>query len=139
MPRRQIPHATRGFTLVEALIALLVLSFGLLGVAAMQLKAMQGAHVAYQRSLATVIASDANERLWAELGESNGNCPDAGPVQTEWRSVWGDTMPGMNGSTISRNGCEYTITVTWDDERFSAEGDSSTLAYFSRLPGEPPP
>ena len=40
----------RGFSLVEALIALVVLSIGLIGVAAMQLKALQSANAGYQRS-----------------------------------------------------------------------------------------
>ncbi|GGY03691.1 hypothetical protein GCM10007160_34350 [Litchfieldella qijiaojingensis] len=130
---------SQGFTLVEALIALLVLSFGLLGAAAMQLKAIQGAHVSYQRSLATVIASDANERLWVELGVMNGTCPSAGGVQSRWLAHWGNVLPGLRGSTITTRkpgGCEYLITVTWDDDRFEAEGDISTLTYLVHLPGE---
>ncbi|MFC3284188.1 type IV pilus modification protein PilV [Litchfieldella rifensis] len=131
-------YATRGFTLVEALIALLVLSFGLLGVAAMQLKAMQGAHVSYQRSLATVIASDANERLWAALGIGSGTCPSDSSVQAQWLDHWDDALPSVGASSIvAQASCEYTITVTWDDERFSAEGDISTLTYVARLPGAP--
>ncbi len=51
----------RGFSLVEALIALLVLSLGLVGVAAMQLKALQSASLGYQRSVASVAAVDAQE------------------------------------------------------------------------------
>ncbi|MBF7055111.1 prepilin-type N-terminal cleavage/methylation domain-containing protein, partial [Halomonas sp. KAO] len=53
--------SNRGFTLVEALVALVVLSIGLLGVAAMQMKALQGAHIGYQRALASIIAIDAQE------------------------------------------------------------------------------
>lgn len=57
-----------GFTLVEALVALVVLAVGVLGLASMQLKAMQGAHVSYQRSVATMAAQDMVERLWIQLG-----------------------------------------------------------------------
>ncbi len=57
-----------GFTLVEALVALVVLAVGVLGLASMQLKAMQGAHVSYQRSVATMAAQDIVERLWIQLG-----------------------------------------------------------------------
>ncbi len=66
----------RGFTLIEALVAVLVLSLGLLGVAAMQLKALQSSHVSFQRSIATLAAQDAVERLWTELGIHNRKCPD---------------------------------------------------------------
>lgn len=130
----------RGFSLIEALIALLVLSFGLLGVGAMQLKAMQGSHVSYQRSMATVIASDANERLWVALGDSGGSCPSAGSVQGPWRTHWSNALPGVNGSTITeQDDCEYLITVSWDDDRFEGEADLTTLTYLARLPGEASP
>ena len=127
----------KGFTLVEALVAILVLSLGLLGVAAMQLKAMQGAHMSYQRSLATVIAMDANERLWAALAGTGGACPDGVAVQGQWRTHWGSKLPGLSASTIGGQGdCEFLITVTWDDDRFAGEGDVSTLTYYMRLPEE---
>lgn len=130
-------RSAEGFTLVEALIALLILSFGLLGTAAMQLKAMQGVHVSYQRSLATLMASDANERLWAELGEGDGTCPSRGRVQDQWLVNWSQALPGAATSSITqRDDCEYLITVTWDDDRFAPEGDISTLTYVARLPGK---
>lgn len=71
-----------GFTLVEALVALLVLAVGVLGLVSMQLKSLQGAHVSYQRSVATMAAQDMVERLWVQLGmqavgSSSVICPDA--------------------------------------------------------------
>src|SRR5690554_5039593 len=68
---------SRGFSLIEALIALLVLSIGMLGAAAMQLNALQSAHIAYQRSIATLAAQDAQERLWAQMESGSGTltCP----------------------------------------------------------------
>ncbi|SFI10126.1 type IV pilus modification PilV family protein [Modicisalibacter xianhensis] len=127
----------KGFTLVEALVAILVLSLGLLGVAAMQLKAMQGAHMSYQRSLATVIAMDANERLWTALAGTGGTCPTGAEVQEQWRTHWGAKLPGLSESSIGVQGdCEFLITVTWDEDRFADEGDVSTLTYYTRLPEE---
>src|SRR5690554_5937575 len=84
---------SRGFTLLEALVAVLVLSLGMLGVAAMQLKAMQSAHVAYQRSVASLAAQDAVERLWVSLSLANGTCPGAGAIDgipglDDWAGVW---------------------------------------------------
>ncbi|WP_114446918.1 type IV pilus modification protein PilV [Halomonas denitrificans] len=77
------PRRYLGFTLVEALVALVVLVVGVLGLASMQLKAMQGAHVSYQRSVATMAAQDMVERLWIQLGmQGVGSdvvtCPDDG-------------------------------------------------------------
>ncbi|MCS6948044.1 MAG: type IV pilus modification protein PilV, partial [Steroidobacteraceae bacterium] len=55
----------RGFTLIEALIAVLVLSIGLLGIAGLQLASLQTNSVAYQRSQATMLAYDLLDRMRA--------------------------------------------------------------------------
>lgn len=133
--------SNRGFTLIEALIALLILSIGLLGVAAMQMKALQGAHMGYQRSLASVIAIDAQERAWALLA-SSGVCPDAADL-SDWLGTgnngWSGLLPGIDtGSGIAGGGptndCEYTVTLTWGDERL-ADGESvGSFIYDFKLP-----
>lgn len=91
----------RGFSLIEALIALLVLSIGLIGVAAMQLKALQSANAGYQRSVASVAAVDAQERLWAaladlEVGKICDNI-DVAAVQAAWRAHW---FQGSNATPL---------------------------------------
>lgn len=62
-----IPHITHhrpgGFSLLEVLIAILVLSIGLLGLAGMQLQGAEGTNSAYFRSQATLIANELAERL----------------------------------------------------------------------------
>lgn len=143
----------QGFTLIEALIALLVLSIGLLGVAAMQLKSLQGAHAAYQRSIATLAAQDAQERLWAQLAldkanNTGKNCPDwsdarqIGKADDEeesdvWVAAWSGYLPGFaDGSRVDPkpSNCEFTITISWDETRFSGEGDDPEFTYRIRLP-----
>jgi len=54
---------THGFTLFEVLIAVLVLSLGLLGLAALQSTGMRSNHSAYHRSQATVLAYDIIDRM----------------------------------------------------------------------------
>lgn len=127
--------AQRGFSLIEALIALVVLSVGLLGVAAMQLKALQSAHDGYQRSLASVAAVDAQERLWAELatldpGQSCENI-DSSAVQTKWRAHWFQA----DGNSPLRNAIEEQSAIE------PVDGDESCLFsvileldYLFRLP-----
>ena len=137
----------RGFTLLEALVALLVLSIGMLGVAAMQLKALQGAHAAYQRSIASLAAQDAQERLWAELALGSGNCPLWNEAEKgdgdipSWNGAWGDYLPGFAlSSGVNPPGnetnadCQFTISVNWTETRFEGEG----FTYTVRLPGSAP-
>lgn len=135
----------RGFSLLEALIALLVLSIGLIGVAAMQLKALQSATAGYQRSVASVAAVDAQERLWAELpglAQNSKDCTniDIDNVETVWVDWWDDdeaSNPLRNvnwtGSGISRGDdeCEFTISIVLDEGPGKIETD---LSYTFRLP-----
>jgi len=60
-----IPRTARGFTLIEILIALVIFSIGLLGLAGMQLRGSEGTNMAYFRSQATLIANDMAERMHA--------------------------------------------------------------------------
>lgn len=69
-----------GFTLLEVLLALLLLSFGVLGFVSLQLSALKAAHSAYQHSLASVLAADVAERLWMGLAE--------GRIDTDWLPAW---------------------------------------------------
>ena len=54
-----------GFTLIEVLIAVAILSFGMLGIAAMQVVGVRANLGSYSRSQATFIASDMAERMYA--------------------------------------------------------------------------
>jgi type IV pilus assembly protein PilV len=53
--------------LIEVMVTVLVVSVGLLGVAAMQGLALSNAHGAHHHTLATTIAYDALDRARAEL------------------------------------------------------------------------
>lgn len=144
---------TGGFTLIEALVALLVLSVGLLGVAGMQLIALQSSHVSFQRTIASLAAQDAVERLWVELGVYGRRCPNPGsdyfeqiedgellnPLVhiTEWKADWGVHLPLRNIDLVGYEAdgeCEYSILVGWEDARFMDEVVSE-LSYRTRLPG----
>ena len=73
---------SRGFTLIEVLVTLVILTFGLLGIAGLMAKGQRIAFEAYQRQQAVTLASDMGERI-------RGNrllavaCP-AGPACTTY-------------------------------------------------------
>lgn len=63
-----------GFSLIEVLVALLVLSVGLLGLAALQTTSMKYNTESYYRSQATYLAYDIIDRMRANpIGVNNGN------------------------------------------------------------------
>ena len=58
--RRQL---SRGFTLIEVLVTLVILTFGLLGIAGLMAKGQRIAFEAYQRQQAVALATDMAERI----------------------------------------------------------------------------
>ncbi|MBZ0332154.1 prepilin-type N-terminal cleavage/methylation domain-containing protein [Halomonas sp. ANAO-440] len=126
-----------GFTLIEALIALVVLSIGLLGVAAMQLKALQSAHMGYQRSVVSLAAIDAQERAWAALSAAD-SCPDntaISAIEAAWKSEWfGNVLIDVNSGIARTDDCRYTVTVEWQEERYSVGETGDAFVYLFRLP-----
>ena len=71
-PRIQRPAAQAGFTLIEALIALVVMSFGMLALAGMQITMTRNSDVAKQRSEAVRLAQLKMEDLRSFDGLSSG-------------------------------------------------------------------
>lgn len=71
---KQSIKSQAGFTLLETLIAVILLSFGLLGVAGMQMKSQQFNRSAYFETQAIIIAHDMLERMRANIaGQKNGH------------------------------------------------------------------
>ena len=58
-------NCERGFSLIEVLIALLVLSIGLLGIAGLQTYSLKFNHQSYERTQATILISEMFEKILA--------------------------------------------------------------------------
>lgn len=121
-----------GFSLIEAMVALLVLSVGLLGMAAIQTRALSDASQAYDATLATLAGVDAQERLWEQLFDAPCTDITASHLQSEWRQAWfsaqGAPLQAYASGTLELDGdneCRFIISVP------VAEG----FSYRLRLPG----
>lgn len=139
-----------GFTLLEVLIALIILAIGLLGLAGLQATGLNMNHSAYNRSQATQLAYDIADRMRSNLAAINTNasiyvitdsrdassadyssCMSspgcnasdmAGRDLYEWNLGITNSLPDGIGS-ISASGAVYTISINWDDNR---DGDVNT-------------
>ena len=97
-------HALRqaGTTLIEVLVTVVLLAFGLLGIAAFQAKAQVGALEAYQRAQAVVLLEDLQARISGNPAGSAGYVT-ASPVGTGVAAV--DCTGVAAGS--ARDLCEW--------------------------------
>jgi type IV pilus assembly protein PilV len=119
----------RGFTLVEALIALLALSIGLLGVAALQMTGLKANLSAAWSSQATYLSYDIIDRMRANRDErlkyvaGYGAAPAPGGVATldlaAWKANLAATLPSGDGriEVGGPNDTVVTVTIQWDDSR----------------------
>ena len=69
----------RGFTLLEVLVALLILAIGLLGLAALQSVSLKYNHQSYERTQATLLAYDMLDRMRANPRGNYGANPTSDP------------------------------------------------------------
>jgi type IV pilus assembly protein PilV len=127
-----------GFSLIEVLVALVVLSVGLLGLAALQSTSMQFNASAYVRSQATILAYDIADRIRANRQSALAGdytspypgvlpaCNDpiaAGTVAQEdlaaWRRALVCSLPNGSGEVDfdgdATDGGILTIRVSWDE------------------------
>jgi type IV pilus assembly protein PilV len=117
-------------TLIEALVSLLILSIGLLGVAGLQMQALRSNHGAHLRSQATVLAHDIADRMRANRTAALAGAYNValGVVPTgttladvdvvAWKQVLADVLPAGDGSVVLAGTPANpiaTITVQWTD------------------------
>ena len=123
-----------GFSLLEVLIALLVLSVGLLGLAALQNVSVANTQGANHHTLATTIAYGALDQVRIELDRNvSANMKQVSEnycQATRFRSQFPN--PGEYSCTAAVASGEVTVTVGWKDERLGEEGESRTNAVTAR-------
>lgn len=112
-----------GFTLLEALIALLVLSIGLLGIAALHAETLRAGRSALLHTRAVSIAADLAERIRANrvpvdaYAGAGGNARAIADLD-EWHALVAADLPAGVGEIRFVAGTEttpaaYTIRVRW--------------------------
>jgi type IV pilus assembly protein PilV len=101
----------KGFTLVEVMVALSILAFGLLTVAAMQLSGIRGNAFAAGISEGTAVSQQAVETLLATpyASMASGNDTVTGSRGTVFTRTWTVTNPTPDYATV-------VITTTYTDK-----------------------
>lgn len=147
---KSIARHQEGATLIEVLIAIVVLSIGLLGLAGLQVTSVQSNHSAYQRSQATLLAYDLADRMRANRTEALTNAylvdfptssssnavtgTQAAKDKAEWLNNLARNLPNGTGK-VEKTGNLITIQVRWDDNRgriakSDATPDSETIFTY---------
>src|SRR5690606_37064505 len=100
-----------GFTMIEVLVAVLVLAIGLLGVAGVQLLSMQQTANANVRSQVSLHIQDMAEQIRA----NGGNSLDATAL-TEWKNILKRDLGADADVTVNVASELATIKITWREK-----------------------
>ena len=137
------PRKQRAFSLVEVLIALIIMSVGMLGIAGLYVHSLQAGRTSLFRHHAIHLAGDVADRIRANPNGGiaymhatgvNNDCVaaniDCDVVEMARNDVWlwkqqaGNTLPGSaptGGGDVAVNFDDtvvppvYTITVSWEE------------------------
>ncbi len=137
-----------GTSLIEILVAVVVLSTGLLGMVALQAKALRNNQSSLERSQAVVLTYSILERMRANAAAAESNAydytwsaacpaPGNGSLANNDLTNWiGEVRAGLGQGAcgnITCNGNLCTIFVQWDDTRGIAGSSTQRVTTSSRL------
>jgi type IV pilus assembly protein PilV len=132
-----IARPSRGFTLLEVLVALVVLSIGLLGLSGLQTHSLRNNHSAFLRSQATLAGTDIIDRMRANRAAAAAGDYDIGytaPMPSspcvancsaldvanrdlqQWRS-YVERLPGGEGEISVTAAGIAEVKIRWVDSR----------------------
>jgi type IV pilus assembly protein PilV len=150
-------HAQRGFSLIEVLIALVVLAFGLLGLALLQTVNLKYTQSANQRTQAVNLAGELLDMMRSNRSEvsayympdgslsgvdvaANG-CPMPNPVGaaanvTRWRCEVREALGPDASVAVGPDAADpdqVTVTVRWVEAGSVVANDQGEITVSSRL------
>ena len=129
----------RGFSLVEVMIALVIMSVGMLGIAGLYVQSLQAGRTSMFRHHAVTLAGDVADRIRANPTAAiayidpvgaNNNCVlgdvDCTPGQMAandvllWKAQAADTLPGGDvtvvfAAAVGTTPPSYQITISWTE------------------------
>ena len=144
-------RAERGFSLIEVLIALIIMSVGMLGIASLYVQSMQAGRTSLFRHNAVTLAGDVADRMranptaavvYAGAGANNNciamgtNCSNVQMAAQDifaWDQQAVDTLPNGDVTITFDNTVNppvYTIEITWDEP-----GQSQNYTVATPIPG----
>jgi type IV pilus assembly protein PilV len=144
-------RAQDGFSLIEAMVSLVVLSVGMIGMAALYGQGLSAGRTALYRTQAVNLAADMADRIrvnrlggaaYGGAGADNSCDPAGGggvsctPDQMaahdlfRWQASVAAAMPAGAGTVTFAAGTPptYTITVAWQEQSLGSTAQTQTIA-----------
>jgi type IV pilus assembly protein PilV len=133
-------NLAHGFTLLEVLVAVLVLSFGLLGIAGLLLASVQNNSVSTQRTAATFLAQDMADRIRSNINATKTKTANGAAQPAFYLS--GDVAANNNCFGVASTGCTNPQTVAardlfvWQQQIAQSLPGGTGIVCRDRTPGD---
>lgn len=159
LPGNSMMGRQDGFSMLEILVALVIIATALLGTASLQINAMRNSSSSQFRNLAVLLGADMAERIEANKEAAvSGNYAVAATSAvsaagidcglnpcnpfsmaawdiSQWESaLTASGLPQVNWSvvqTVAGNPSTYRITINWTDRSSDKNARSETFSYFA--------
>jgi len=141
-----------GFTLLEVMIAIVVLSLGLLGLAGLQAATLRNNQIAYYRAIAVQQTFDMADRIRANQAGAAAGAYDALDASipadpdciantcvaadmavadhSQWNNNNARMLPGGSGTVASAADGGFDITIMWNE---NSEAGSTDEQFVTRV------
>lgn len=126
-------YMQRGSSLIEVLITLLIFSVGMLGMAALQLNALQGTSDSAQRSQSTWILQDIAERIRANPQGTAADYAAAPACAALPATRCADYYNPSTGAKVNASNCSAAQMAAFD--RWEAQCSYSVIGAFNTIDG----
>ena len=127
MPRPARTERSGGFTLIEVLVSLVILSVGVLALGQLFWFSSRMSTDSYLRTMAHVQALDLGERMWLDLRDPLGQVP-------LWQADHGGSFSGWFGEATPVDAADpglVRISVSWNE---TGSQVGTQYEYLVRLP-----
>ncbi len=151
--RRTVPGARqRGFTLIEVLIAVLILGFGLLGMALLQTMNVRFVQSSNFRTQATNLSYELldqvrvnrisrasyNGTYTALTSDADCKSPTGTSLTTtafikDWRCRMGKALGADAQAVVTVNGDNVQVGISWNDQRWTEGGGNGNVTVGTQL------
>ncbi len=117
-PRQPGHRHAQGVALIEALVAMLLFSLGVLALVGLQTSMVKAQTDAKVRADAAYLASEVVGKMWADLSNIGGYNGEACASQVrckEWQDKVATMLPNGSGTvTVDSGTNDVTVTIGWE-------------------------
>lgn len=136
-----------GLSLIETMVTLVILAFGLLGLAGLQTVSLKNNQASQMRAQATMYGYDIIDRMRSNCGAAHAgsynisltaSTPSGSDIVSgdikAWRDGLATLLSGTGSIAVDSNNRQAAIVVQWDESRVSGGASAHKVQISGALP-----